>query len=76
MAVEIAKITSKGQMTSPKAIREAARLSEVDLVVVEIDQRCLTLRKIERAGDIWLENVAATLEEWSSPEDEAAWRTL
>lgn len=33
MTVEIAKITSKGQMTIPKAIRDAARLSEGDIVV-------------------------------------------
>lgn len=76
MAVEIAKITSKGQMTIPKAIRDAARLNEGDLVVVEIDQGRVTLRKVERPDDAWLESVAATLEEWSSPEDEAAWRTL
>ena len=76
MAVEIARITSKGRMTIPKAIRDAAHLREGNLVVVEIVHGCLTLRKVERPDDAWLESVFATLEEWSSPEDEAAWRTL
>lgn len=76
MTAGIARINAKGQITIPKAIRDAARLGEGDLVVVAIDQGCVTLRKIERPDDAWPGCVATTLEEWSSADDEAAWRTL
>lgn len=76
MATQIAKITSKGQMTIPKAARDAARLVEGDLVVVEVDGDQLIVRKLVGGRDPFLVGLEAALDEWNSPEDEAAWREL
>lgn len=74
--MEIARITAKGQMTIPKKVRDSARLVAGDLVsfVVEGDQ--VQFRKVLPGTDDYLRSVQATLEEWSSPADEAAWRDL
>lgn len=76
MSTQIAKITSKGQMTIPKAAREAARLAEGDLVAVEIEGERLVIRKLVGGRDPYLVGLEASLDEWNSPEDEAAWREL
>ena len=76
MATQIAKITSKGQMTIPKAAREAAHLAEGDLVAVEVDGERLVIRKLVGGRDPYLVGLEASLDEWNSPEDEAAWREL
>lgn len=76
MATQIAKITSKGQMTIPKAAREAARLAEGDFVVVEVEGDRLVVRKLVDGRDPYLVGLEASLDEWNSPEDEAAWRDL
>jgi antitoxin PrlF len=76
MSIQIAKITSKGQMTIPKAAREAVRLVEGDLVAVEVDGDRLLVRKLAGGRDPYLVGLEASLDEWASPEDEAAWRDL
>lgn len=76
MPMQTAKITSKGQMTIPKAAREAVRLVEGDLVVVEVEGDRLIVRKLVAGRDPYLVGLEASLEEWASPEDEAAWRGL
>lgn len=76
MSAAIAKITSKGQMTIPKAAREAVRLAEGDLVVVEVEGDRLIVRKLAPGSDPYLVGLEKSLEEWNSPEDEAAWRHL
>jgi len=74
--VQIATITAKGQMTIPKAVREAARLAEGDRVVVVVEEGRIILRKLEQPADPWLAGLETTLEAWDSPEDEEAWRDL
>lgn len=76
MSMQIAKITSKGQMTIPKAARDAMRLVEGDLVAVEVEGNRLVVRKLVGGRDPHLVGLEASLEEWASAEDEAAWRDL
>ena len=76
MARQIAKITSKGQMTIPKAARDAVRLVEGDWVVVEVEGDRLVVRKLPGDRDPYLLGLEASLQEWNSPEDEAAFRDL
>ena len=76
MARQLAKITSKGQMTIPKAARDAVRLAEGDWVVVEVAGDRLVVRKLPGDRDPYLVGLEATLQEWNSPEDEAAFRDL
>ncbi len=74
--MELAKITSKGQVTIPAAIRKAAQLKESDLLVFEIEGDHLVIRKIQSPVDTYLNGVSATLNEWASEEDEEAWNDL
>ena len=74
--MEMARITSKGQMTIPKKVREAARLEAGDLVALDVDGDRVLMRKIATPDDAYLRGVEETLGEWASPEDEDAWRDL
>ena len=74
MARQIATITSKGQMTIPMTAREAIQLEAGDRVVVEVEGDRLIVRRLVEVPDAYLVGLEASLEEWQSPEDEAAWR--
>lgn len=74
--MEVARITSKGQMTIPKRVRQAARLKAGDVVAFAMEGDRILMRKLAPEGDAYLKGVERTLSEWSSPEDEAAWRDL
>ena len=70
-------MTSKGQITVPKAIREALRLVDGDLVSFEADGDAVTLRRIETAAPLVRPDRTPTaLTEWSSAADEDAYRDL
>ena len=74
--MELAKITSKGQVTIPAAIRKAAKLKESDMLTFEIEDDHLIVRKIMAPVDFYLNGVSETLNEWTSEEDEEAWSDL
>ena len=74
--MELAKITSKGQITIPAAIRKAAQLKESDMLTFEIEGDHLVVRKIKAPVDIYLKGISETLNEWVSEEDEEAWSDL
>lgn len=74
--MHVAKITSKGQMTIPKKVRQAAHLKTGDVVAFEVEDDRVLMRKLAPGRDEYLKGVERTLTEWTSPEDEAAWRDL
>lgn len=74
--MKVAKITSKGQITIPAAIRKAAQLKESDMLAFEIEDDHLVVRKITVSVDVYLDGVSGMLDEWTSPEDEKAWKGL
>ena len=74
--MELAKITSRGQTTIPKKIREAANLREGDMVAFEVEADHVVVRKVIVAEDDYLKGLSQVLSEWVSPEDEEAWRDL
>lgn len=75
--MEFARITTKGQMTIPKRIREAAGLETGDVVAFEATAEQVTFRKIAVGEDARLDGAQeGSLEEWNSPEDNDAWRAL
>ncbi|MCP5142933.1 MAG: AbrB/MazE/SpoVT family DNA-binding domain-containing protein [Chromatiales bacterium] len=74
--MELAKLTSKGQTTIPKTLREALGLHAGDVLSFEAEGDHLVLRKLRDPGDQYLNAVAETLGEWASSEDEEAWRDL
>ena len=74
--MDIARITAKGQMTIPKRIRDAAHLMSGDVLVLEVGDGRVTMRKLPSGEDRYLKGVQETLQEWNSPEDNDAWRDL
>ena len=74
--MELAKITSRGQTTIPKKIREAANLREGDIIAFEVEADHVVVRKVISTEDDYLKGLSEVLGEWVSPEDEEAWRDL
>lgn len=46
------------------------------MIAFEIENDHVVLRKVVRDADCYLQGLSATLSEWGSPEDEAAWCDL
>ena len=74
--MEFAKITSRGQTTIPKPIRDAAALHEGDMIAFELAGDHVVIRKVYPERDDYLRGLKDTMDEWTSPEDEAAWHDL
>lgn len=74
--MEISKITSKGQVTIPHALRKAAHFEAGDKLVFELDGERVIVTKLKPAKGAYLGGVSLNLEEWLSDEDEKAWRNL
>jgi AbrB family looped-hinge helix DNA binding protein len=69
------RIASKGQTTIPRQVREKLSLQPGDVVVYELDDE-VRLRKQVPFDTAYLRAVQATLSEWDSPEDAAAFDDL
>lgn len=74
--MEVAKITSCGQTTIPKRIREAAELSKGAVIAFEVEGDHLLVRKVTPGQDNYALGLSKILNEWVSAEDEGAWRDL
>lgn len=74
--MEFAKITSRGRTTIPKSIREAADLTEGDVITFEVERDHLVARKVTPGRDDYVLCFSKILNEWDSPEDDEAWRDL
>jgi antitoxin PrlF len=71
-----AKVTSKGQTTIPKEVREALGLKPGDLILWEVAEGKALVRRVEPMDLAYLKALEETLTEWVSPEDEEAYRGL
>ena len=69
-----AKVTSKGQTTIPKEVREALGLKPGDLILWEVAEGRALVRRVEPMDLAYLKALQETLTEWASPEDEEAYR--
>jgi antitoxin PrlF len=74
--MQIAGITAKGQMTIPVSILKAAHMETGDILVFEIEDDHLIVKKITFPANADLNYSREMLNEWSSPEDEKAWKRL
>lgn len=70
------KITSKGQITIPKSVRQALQADVGDVIVYEINGTTVTVRKARPFDAEWHEALATQLEEWNSPANNEAWNDL
>ncbi len=70
MKTATSRISSKGQTTVPKEIRDALNVDSGDLIQYEIDGNIIRIRRIDSEENIWLKSVESTLEEWHGSEDD------
>ena len=74
--MDLVRVTSKGQATIPKAIRDRCGIRSGDLVAFTVEGGRVVLRKVEAGEDAYLKGLEDTLSEWSSAADEDAYRGL
>lgn len=74
--MRISRISSKGQITLPKEIREAAGLKPGDMVAYEVNDGVVLLRNVEPFDAAFHAALSNTLDEWATPEDEKAFHDL
>ena len=74
--MEMSRLSRKGQVTIPKAVRETLQLNPGDLVAYQVSGGVVTLRRLEPFDESFHAALADTLEEWASPEDDEAFRDL
>jgi len=72
------KITTKGQVTIPKAVRERLRVGAGDVIVYEFQENGLVVvRKMDPFDAGWHRALSSTLaDEWNSAEDDEAFGDL
>lgn len=69
-------LSSKGQITIPKEIRERLGAQAGDTIVYEVVNDTVILKRVEPFDAAFHASLASTLDEWATPEDEAAFRDL
>jgi len=74
--MNLSRLSTKGQVTIPKAARAAIGLKAGDLVSYEVQDGVLLLRRAQPFDAVYHESLSETLEEWNSPEDEEAFSGL
>ena len=63
------KITSKGQTTLPKEIRDKLGVRSGDTLVYEVEGNAVRVRKAEPIDLAWHRAISSTLAEWDSTTD-------
>ena len=70
MEVITSKITSKGQVTVPKIVRDSLGLTEGDFLGYEVHENDAVIRKIPKIDIEWAKSIENTLTEWSDGLDD------
>jgi AbrB family looped-hinge helix DNA binding protein len=74
---QLAKISSKGQVTIPADVRKKLHLETGDTLAWETEEDGrIWVRRLEPLDLDYLAAVSGTLSEWNSPEDDEAYRDL
>ena len=74
--VQISRVSSKGQVTLPKRVREAIGVRPGDAVAYDVGKGIVTLRRLEPIDLAFHAAVESTLAEWGSKEDDEAYGDL
>jgi len=74
--MQLSKLSSKGQVTVPKEVRKALNLQPGDMLVYDVQNGVVTLRRAEPFDAAFHQALSSTLDEWDSPQDDEAFRDL
>ena len=74
--MQTSKLSSQGQVTVPKAIRDRLALEPGDLVAYEVVGDRVVLSRVDPFDKAYHAALSTTLEEWNSPEDDEAFEDL
>ena len=74
--MELATLTAKGQVTVPKAVRDALGLKRGDVLSWALDDQSVRLRVVSPVDLDYLRGVESGLSEWASDADEVAFAGL
>lgn len=72
----VSKLTEKFQTTIPVDVRHFLDLHKGDRVAFEIKQSAVILKKVKPLDYEYMQSLGGTLSEWSSVEDDEAYRDL
>ena len=75
-AVQISRVSSKGQVTLPKKVREAIGVGPGDAIAYDVAKGVVTLRRLEPIDLAFHAAVESTLTEWGSKDDDEAFGEL
>ena len=70
------KVTSKGQVTIPKEVREALHIDPGDELAYVIQGATVLVRRVQPFDRVWHDSMASQLQEWNAPENDEAWSDL
>ena len=70
------KLSSQGQTTIPKEVRDSLQLEPGDQVLYELADGTVRLRRLDPLDAAFHAALSETLEEWTSAEDEEAYGDL
>ena len=71
MSPVVATVSSKGQITLPKSVREALSLRQGDPVLFEEKDGVIQLRRRPKADPTWAAGLSLTLTEWEDGLDDS-----
>ena len=74
--MQTSKLSSRGQITIPREIREKLGLEPGHLIAYEIRDTEVILKRVEPFDVAFHKALSKTLDEWNSPEDEEAFNDL
>jgi len=70
------RVSSKGQVTIPKKVRETLGASPGDLIAYEVEGSIVTLKRVGPFDAAYHVALSQTMNEWATAEDEEAFRDL
>ena len=75
-AIQMSRVSSKGQVTLPKRVREAIGVGPGDAVAYDVSEGVVTLRRLEPIDLAFHAGLESTLAEWGSKKDDESYGDL